>query len=109
MDRDKDNVGFRDPDSNINKKKSKNNLDFYYYILWLLFDYLSMKTDVNVPSKSNKQNKLWKKNLIFVGILSTTDEKSWIRTRIRIHTKMSRIPNTGSKKWHLDSSIVDFF
>ncbi len=41
-----------------------------FTILRLLFDFLSMKTDVNVPSKSKKQ-----KNLFFVGILSATDEK----------------------------------
>jgi hypothetical protein len=34
-----------------------------------------MKTDVNVPSKSNKQKNFENKNLFFVGILSATDEK----------------------------------
>ncbi len=70
-------------------------------ILWLLFDFLSMKTDVNVPSKSNKQKKLWKKKYFFVGILSATNENSRSRIRIRIRksvvcirTKMSRIHNT---------------
>jgi hypothetical protein len=40
-----------------------------------------MKTDVNVPSKSNKQ-KFFEKNLVFVGILKATDDKC----RIRIST-----------------------
>jgi hypothetical protein len=42
------------------------------------FDFLSLKNDVNVPSKSNKQ-----KN--FVGLLKVNGENSRIRIRIRIH------------------------
>jgi hypothetical protein len=34
-------------------KKSKKNLDSYFFVT--LFDFLSLKKDVNVPSKSNKQ------------------------------------------------------
>jgi hypothetical protein len=34
-------------------KKKLENLDFYYFVTY--FDFLSMKTAVNVPSKSNKQ------------------------------------------------------
>ncbi len=37
-----------------------------YTILWLLHDFLSLKTDVNVPSKSNKKKNFWKENLFFV-------------------------------------------
>jgi hypothetical protein len=69
-------------------------------ILWLIFYFLSLKTDVNLPSKSNKQ-----KNLYFVGILLATDEKSGIRIIrrrirnrnlvVRIRTKMSRIHKTA--------------
>ncbi len=44
-------------------------------ILWLLFDFLSVKADVNAPSENNKQ-KTFTKNLYFVGILSATDEES---------------------------------
>jgi hypothetical protein len=40
-------------------KNSKNNLDFYYFAT--LFCFLSLKNDVNVASKSNKQKKLCKK------------------------------------------------
>jgi hypothetical protein len=36
-------------------KNSKENLDSYYFVT--LFDFLSSKNDVNVPSKSNKQKK----------------------------------------------------
>jgi hypothetical protein len=49
-----------DPDSSIIMQKyRKNNLDSYYFVT--LFDFLSLKNDVNVASKSNKQKKLCKK------------------------------------------------
>jgi hypothetical protein len=37
-------------------KNCKKNLDSYYFVA--IFDFLSLKNDVNVPSKSNKQKKL---------------------------------------------------
>ncbi len=40
-------------------------------VLGLFFDILSLKNDVNVPSKSTKQKKCFKK-LVFVGFLMTT-------------------------------------
>ncbi len=43
-------------------KNSKKNLDSYHFVT--LFDFLSLKNDVNVPSKSNTQKKLCKK-LVF--------------------------------------------
>jgi hypothetical protein len=55
--------------------------------LWLLFDFLALEIDVNVPSKSNKQ--------FFVAILKVDDKNSRIRIRIRIHIKMSWFRNTG--------------
>jgi len=54
----------------------------FYYFWWLLYDF-SLKNDVVVSSKSNKQKTI--KKLIFVGVLKVTDEKSRIRIRIRIH------------------------
>ncbi len=49
-----------DPDlSIIMQKYSKKNLDFYYFVT--LSDFLSLKNDVNVASKSNKQKKLCEK------------------------------------------------
>ncbi len=45
-----------DPDPSIIMQNSKKNLDSYYFVT--LFDFLSLKYDVNVPSKSNKQKKL---------------------------------------------------
>jgi hypothetical protein len=44
-----------DPDPSI-IKNSKINLDSFYFVT--LFDFLSLKNDVNVPSKSKKQKKL---------------------------------------------------
>ncbi len=40
-------------------KNSKKNLDSYRTVLWLLLDFVSLKNDVNVPSKSNKQKNLF--------------------------------------------------
>ena len=66
-------------------KTSKKNLDFYFFFL-VLCDILSSQTDVNVPSKS-KSKKNVGKNLLIVGILPATDEKS----RIWFLNEMSRI------------------
>jgi hypothetical protein len=65
-----------DPDPSIIKQNSKKNLGFYCFVS--SFDFLSLKNDVNVPSKSNKQNNF------FVGVLKVNDENSRIRIRIRI-------------------------
>jgi hypothetical protein len=46
-----------DPDpSFFSCKNRKKNLDSFYFVN--LFDFLSLKNDENVPSKSNKQKKL---------------------------------------------------
>ena len=45
-----------DPDPSIIMQISKKNLDSYYFVT--LIDFLSLKNDVNVPSKSNEQKKL---------------------------------------------------
>jgi hypothetical protein len=60
-------------------KNSKKNLGYYYFVT--LLDFLSLKNDVNVASKSNKQKKLCKKISFSAGILKVNDENS----RIRIH------------------------
>ncbi len=57
---------------------------FISTVLWLLYDYLSLKNDVNVASKSNRQK--------YLG-MKVTDNIS--RIRIRIRNKMSRVRNTG--------------
>jgi hypothetical protein len=51
-------------------------------VLWLLLAFLSLKNDVNVRSKSNKQKNLFL-NLFFVGALKVNDENS--RILIWIH------------------------
>ncbi len=49
----------------------------YSNILWLLFDFLSLKNDVNVPSIISIKTLMTKTtNLLFAGILSATDEAS---------------------------------
>ncbi len=72
-------------------------------ILLLLFYFLSLKNGVNVPSKRNKHKKLfllasWRsltkeKDPHPDPLVTSTDPRTQIRIRIR--TKMSRIPNTG--------------
>jgi hypothetical protein len=51
-----------DPDSSIIKLNSKKNLN--PTVLWLLYDFLSLKNYVDVASKSNKQ-KILGKNFFF--------------------------------------------
>ncbi len=46
------------------------------------YDFLSLKNDADVSSKSIKQRKLENK-LFFVSVLKVTDEKSRIRIQIR--------------------------
>ncbi len=59
---------------------------------WLLLDFLSLKNDVNVPSKSNNQKIFFL--LLFVGVLKVNDENS--RIRIRIHYSEAWIRGSGS-------------
>jgi hypothetical protein len=56
---------------------------FLFTVLGLLYDFLALRNDVIVPSKSNKQKTLVKK-LFFVGVLKVTDEKTRILSRIWI-------------------------
>jgi hypothetical protein len=45
-----------DPDPSIIKKNSMKNIDSYgSTVLWLLYEFLSLKNDLNVALKSNKQ------------------------------------------------------
>jgi hypothetical protein len=53
-------------------------------VLRLLYDFLSLKNDVNTASKGNNNKKPKEKNLFLVAILKVTDENSRIRSRIRI-------------------------
>ena len=45
-----------DPDPCSGSGSFHHHVDSYYFVT--LFDFLSLKNDVNVPSKSNKQKKL---------------------------------------------------
>ncbi len=55
MDPDPDPALDPDPDPSIIMQKQEENLDSYYFVT--PFDFLSLKNDVNVASKSNKQTK----------------------------------------------------
>ncbi len=88
-------------------KNSKKNLDSSYFAT--LFEFLSLKNDVNVASTVKSRKKCVKK-LFFGAILKVNDENRRIRIqdpdrdplvrgmdpwiRIRIHPKMSWIHNT---------------
>jgi hypothetical protein len=50
-------LGLPDPDPSIVMQNSKKNLDSYYFAT--LFDFLSFKNDVNVPSKSKRQKNIF--------------------------------------------------
>ncbi len=54
-----------------------------FTVLWLLLDFLSLKNDVNVPSKSNKQ-------------VNDENNKIQIRIQIRIHLSEAWIRGSGS-------------
>ncbi len=45
-----------DPDPSSSCKNNMKNLESYYFVT--IFDFLSLKNNVNVPSKSNKQKNL---------------------------------------------------
>jgi hypothetical protein len=51
-------VSFGPPGSGYFHKKSKKKLDFNCFLTSLLYDFLSLKNDENVLSKSNKQKNL---------------------------------------------------
>jgi hypothetical protein len=71
---------FWNPDSSINKQKIVKNLDFYSFGIYNnLFSFMN---DVNVPSVSDRQKKLKRKNSLFIDIWKLAEEKSRIRSRI---------------------------
>ncbi len=75
-----------------NKKVWKN---LIYTISWLLFDFLSVKNDINVPSKNNKQ-KTSCKNFVLSASCQLRTKKSRIRVRNRIRKSVERISWSGS-------------
>ncbi len=70
-------------------KRCKRNLDPYCFVTSL--DFLYLKNDVNVPSKSNKQKKL-------SFLLASWRSMTKIAGRIRIQSKMSWTRNMGKKR-----------
>ncbi len=93
------NLGLLDPDPSLfvrillslSKKIRKTLIST---VFWLLYEILSLKNDLIVPSKSNRE---------VAGILKAIEEKRRIRIhksvtdlriQIRIHTKMSAFHNT---------------
>ncbi len=50
-------------DPNYINKQKKVRKTLISTVLWLLFEFLSLKTDVNVPTKSNKRRNLGKNAL----------------------------------------------
>jgi hypothetical protein len=102
-------ISCTDSDPPSTSKKRKINLDFFG--LRIYFDFLSLKTDVNVRSKSNK-HKVVEKKICFVDIfLSATDEESkiWIQTRILICKSVVLIHGSGSVPKCDGSTTLDFF
>ncbi len=68
-------------------------------VLWLLYDFLSLKNDVNVPSKRNKHNNLlasWRSLTKRTGSTSGSVSHKYGTDPLPVRTKMSRIPNTAT-------------
>ncbi len=93
-------------------KYSKNNLDFYCFVTLWLFDFLSLKNDVKVPSKSKMQENFfkkisfllasWRSMMKIEGSASGSESGSIIQrhgirgSRSGSHTTMSWIRNSGN-------------
>jgi hypothetical protein len=76
-------LGLPDPDPETDPSISKQKYEEKYSIptvLWLVLDFLSLKNDVNVPSKTNKQKKFF---IFFIFLLA-----SW--------RSMTKIAGSGS-------------
>jgi hypothetical protein len=76
------------------------NLDFYCFLI-----FLSLRADVNVPLKSNKQNSLNKKTHFLLA--SCQPLTSRIRSRIRIRKSVQQICGSGSApKCHGSTTLL---
>ncbi len=97
----------------LSSKNSKKTLDLYCTVLWLLYDFLSVKHDVpvNLPSKSNQRKK--KYSLLASWMSQRAGSEAWSIShtdpRMRIYTKMSRIWNTEKFLLWIDNQTNDFF
>ncbi len=79
---------------------------FISTVFWLFNDFLSLKNDVNVPIKSNKQKKPRKKICWLVEGYWRKEQDPILYLlfrgsdlRIRIRTKMSKIRNTANSTY----------
>ncbi len=81
-----------DPDLSKIRIKVRKNFDFYHFVTFL--DFLSMKIDVNIPSKGNKQKPLEKTTYFLLASCHPLTKKALIRSRIR--KSMVRIFGSGS-------------
>jgi hypothetical protein len=70
-------------------KNSKKNLDSYYFVT--LFDFLSLKNDIKVASKSNKQKNFVKKNCFLLASWRSMTKIAGSGFRIRIGIRWIRI------------------
>jgi hypothetical protein len=81
------------PDPSIIKQIRKKDLDSYRFVTSFGL-FIFEKNDANVPSNVISRKLFF--NSFFVGVLKVNDENSRIWIRIRQHTKMSWIWNTGT-------------
>ncbi len=82
-------------------KISKKNIEVLFLtVLWLLYDFLSLKKDVNVASKSKNQKNLGLKSFL-VSILKVTDKNS------RISGSVSQRCGSGDPGSHLYQNVTD--
>jgi len=76
--------------------KEQKNLENLYFVLWLLSEFLSLKTDVNAPKVYSEQKNL-RKMRFFIGVLKAIEGYragsiiQCMGRRIRIRAKISRI------------------
>jgi hypothetical protein len=91
-----------DQDPSVIKQNIKKNLGSYCFVTF--FDFLSLKIDVNVPSKSNRKTYFF--SLFFVNVFKVKNENS----RIQIHHSGACIPGSGSVlKCHGSATLAQTF
>ncbi len=66
------------PDPSITQAKLPVRKTLIFTVLWLLYDFLSLKNDVTVALKGNKQINIEKQNFL-VAILKVSDKNNRIR------------------------------
>ncbi len=98
-------LGLPDPDPSLfvririlpsTSKTVSKNLDFFT-VLWRLFDFLALKTKINVPSKRNKQNNSEFFFFLLVSCQPLTRIMKGSAVRSRIRKLVVRIRGSGSE------------